>query len=144
MFILCDFSQHLKREALCIGGLVPVKELYSVPSLLQAEPPAPPSMDDSVAENLPSVDESVALPSMEKSVAETPLSQLEMMKLGERIFPILQRHFPNSEFTGKATGMILEELDNKKIEKKLIENEQVLVNHANKLIEFLKNYPCFK
>ena len=34
MFILCDFSQHLKREALCIGGLVPVKELYSVPSLL--------------------------------------------------------------------------------------------------------------
>ena len=100
-------------------------------------------MDKSVAETLPSMDDSVAenLPSVDESVAVTPLSQLEMMKLGERIFPILQRHFPNSEFTGKATGMILEELFNKKIEKKLIENKQVLVNHANKLIEFLKNYP---
>ena len=107
-----------------------VKEQYPPSEILPAV-----AMDKSVAVTPPSVD---------KSMAVTPLSQLEMMKLGERIFPILQRHFPNSEFTGKATGMILEELDNKKIEKKLIENKQVLVNHANKLIEFLKNYPCFK
>ena len=29
-----DSLNSIKREALCIGGFVPVKELYSVPSLL--------------------------------------------------------------------------------------------------------------
>ena len=44
--------------------------------------------------------------------------------------------YPNSKFTGKALMMILE-MDNKKIER-LIENKEMLVNHANNLLEFLK------
>ena len=103
----------IKWKALSIGGFVPDYYVWLSYILLLVKEQYPPS------EILPAVamDKSVAVtpPSVDKSMAVTPLSQLEIMKLGERIFPILQRHFPNSEFTGKATGMILEELDNKKI-----------------------------
>lgn len=96
-----------------------MKEQYPPSDILPAV-----AVDETVAETPPSVDESVAE------------RQLEKMKLGEMIFPILTQHFPNSRFTGKALMMILE-MDNKKIER-LIENKEMLVNHANNLLEFLK------
>ena len=66
--------------------------------------------------------------------AATPQDQKQM--LGDRIFPLIQRIYPEEDLAAKITGMILEKNNEKLL--KMLENTDYLTRQAKAAVDVLQ------